>query len=65
MLRNSHSPKRAVFSEGLMRTILLLILSCCILKNTAAFIHDLDKLMLIYNQGPHQSLSNFSPREVL
>jgi hypothetical protein len=34
------------------------------LKNTPAFIHDLDKIMLIYNQRPHRSLFNVGPLEV-
>jgi hypothetical protein len=34
------------------------------LKNTPAIIHHLDKIMLIYNQLPRQSLSNSTPTKV-
>jgi hypothetical protein len=51
-------------AERLIRTIRLLISRYCTLKNTAAFIHDLDKIMQIYNQRPHRSLSGVSPQEV-
>jgi hypothetical protein len=48
----------------LISTIRLLISRYCTLKNTAAFILDLDKIIQIYNQWPHRSLSIVSPREV-
>ena len=63
-LYHSHSPIKAALAERLIRTIRLLISRYCTLKNTAAFIHDLDKITQTYNQRPHRSMSNFSPREV-
>jgi hypothetical protein len=63
-LYHSHSPIKAALAERLIRTIRLLISRYCTLKNTSAFIHDLDKIMRIYNHRPHRSLSNSSPREV-
>jgi len=64
LLYHSHSPIKAALAERLIRTIRLLISRYCTLKNTPAFIHDLDKIMLIYNQRPHRSLSNSTPTEV-
>jgi hypothetical protein len=64
MLYHSQNPIKAALVERLIRTIRLLISRYCTLKNTPAFIHDLDKIMLIYNQRPHQSLSNSTPTEV-
>ena len=61
---HSHSPIKVALAERLIRIIRLLISRYCTLKNTAAFIHDLDKIMLIYNQRPHRSLFNTSPQEV-
>ena len=61
MLYHSHSPIKVGFTERLIRTIRLLISRYFTLKNTAAFIQDLNKIMLIHNQRPHRSLSNFSP----
>ena len=63
-LYHSHSPIKAALAERLIRTIRLLISRYCTLKNTSAFIHDLDKIMQIYNHRPHRSLSNSSPRDV-
>ena len=62
-LYHSHSPIKAALAERLIRTIRLLISRYCTLKNTAVFIHDLDKIMQVYNQRPHRSLSNLSPFE--
>jgi hypothetical protein len=64
MLHHSPCPIKAALAELLTRTIQLLISRYCILKNTAAFIHDLDKIMQIYNQRLYRSLSNVSPQEV-
>ena len=64
LLYHSHSPIKAALAERLIRTIRLLISRYCTLKNTSTFIHDLDKIMLIYNQRPHRSLSNSTPMEV-
>jgi hypothetical protein len=64
ILYYSHSPIKAALAERLIRTIRLLISRYCKLKNSAAFIHVLDKNMLIYNQRPHRSLSNSNPTEV-
>ena len=63
-LYHSHSPIKAALAERLIRTIRLLISRYCTLKNTPAFIHDLDKIMRIYNHRPHRSLSNSSPWDV-
>ena len=63
MLYNSHSPKRAALPKRLIRTIRLLISRYFTLKNTADFIHDLDKIISIYNQHPRRSLSISSPIE--
>ena len=64
LLYHSHSPIKAALAERLIRTIRLLISRYCTLKKKTAFIHDLDKIMLIYNQRPHRSLSNSTPTEV-
>ena len=53
MLYHSHSPIKAALAERLIRTIQLLISRYCILKNAAAFIQGLDKIMLTYNQYPN------------
>jgi hypothetical protein len=60
----SHSPIKAALAERLLRTIRLLISRYCTLKNAAAFIHDLDKIIMIYIQRPHRSLFNAIPHEV-
>ena len=60
---HSHISIKAAMGERLIRTIWLLISRYCTLKNTAAFIQDLDKMMLIYTQRPYRSLSNQSPLE--
>jgi hypothetical protein len=64
MFYHSHSSIKAALAERLIRTIRILISRYCTLKNTPAFIHDLDKILLIYNQRPHRSLSNSIPTEV-
>jgi len=64
MLYLSHSPIKAASAERLIRIFRLLISRYCILRNTVAFIQDLDKTMLIYNQHPNRSVSDHSPFEV-
>ena len=64
MLNHRNSPINTALAERFLRTIRLLNSRYCALKNTAAFIHDLDKIMQIYNQRQHRSLSNVSPQEV-
>ena len=64
IFHHSHIPIKVVLVEQLMQTIRLLISRYCTLKNNTAFIHGLDKIMLNYNQHPHQSLSNFTSLEV-
>jgi hypothetical protein len=59
-----HSPIKAELAERLIRTIRLLVSRYCTLKNTPAFIHGLDKILLIFNQRPRRSLSNSTPTEV-
>jgi hypothetical protein len=62
MLYHSHSPIKAALAD-LMRTIRFLISRYCTLKNTAVFLLYLCKIMLIYDQHSHQSLSNVRPLE--
>ena len=64
ILYHSHSPIKAALPGRLMRTIRLLISRYCTLKNTAVFIHDLDKIMQIYNQRRHRFLFDTSLQEV-
>ena len=70
MFYHSHSPIKAALAEQLISTIRLLVSRYCTFKNgfipakTAGFIHNLAKIMLIYNQSPHRSLFNSVPMEV-
>ena len=61
---HSLGPIKTILGERLIITIRLLSSRNCILKNTTIFIHDFDKIQLIYNQRPYQSLSNSTPLEV-
>ena len=63
ILSHSYSPIKTVLAKRLIRRIRLLIYRYCKLKNTAVFIQDLNKIMLIYNQHPGRSLFNHSPLE--
>ena len=55
-----HSLIKVASTERFIRGFRLLISR----NNTAAFIKDIDKIGLIYNQHAHQFLSNLSPHEL-
>ena len=63
MLYCGHSQIKVALAERLIRTIWLFISRYYTLKNTTAFVHDLDKIMFIYIERPRLPLSNFTPLE--